>query len=605
MAMKKDHVFRTIYFIMAVMFTVSSAVCAEEKRFEATVSRNIVTLGQSIQLNLAFEGTKDVSAPEISDIDGFQSRYSGPSTMMSIVNGRMSSSITHIYRLIPLKTGKFRVGPFSFRQKGDTYVSNDLLVEVIDSPSGRAATMRRQRSNNTSLKDRVFLTMLAGKDRPYINEPVPVTIKLYISGLSVRDIQYPEFSHEGFSAEQFGTPKQYQERKGNLVYDVVEFNTEIFGTQVGAFSLGPATIQANLAMKRERRGHSNGFFGRDPFEGFFGGYRTEPIELKSDALELSVLSLPEEGRPAGFHGALGDFDFHIEASPREVMAGDPVTLKMTVSGKGNFSTVQSPVLPQLKDFKVYEPQTTQGENRKIFEQVVIPLSAAVKEVPAVSFSFFDTLSGEYRIISKGPLPISVTKPETREVATIIESTGTAQRTIRKEDFGRDIIYIKGSQGELRKRGAYLHNSSVYLLLHAVPLLLFVSAWILQKRRERLSTDIGYARRLSAPKKAGKGIREAERLLHKNLTKEFYDAVFKTLREYIGDRFHIASGGITADIIDNALKNKSVEENVLIQLRNIFRECDMARYASSALGPENMKQTLAYLKEVIDHLERHK
>jgi hypothetical protein len=120
--------------------------------------------------------------------------------------------------------------------------------------------------------------MHAGKDRLYINEPVPLTIKLYISGLSVRDIQYPEFSYEGFSTEQLGKPKQYQERKGSLVYDVVEFNTEIFGTKVGTFSLGPATIQANLFLKRERRGHSDGFFGRDPFEGFFGGYRTEPIE---------------------------------------------------------------------------------------------------------------------------------------------------------------------------------------------------------------------------------------------------------------------------------------------------------------------------------------
>jgi hypothetical protein len=605
MAMKKDHVFGTIYFIMAVMLAVSSAVGAEEIRFEATVSRNIVSLGQSIQLNLAFQGTKDVSAPELSDIDGFQSRYTGPSTMMSIVNGRLSSSITHIYRLVPLKTGKFRLGPFSLQQKGKTYVSNDLVVEVIDSASGRAATPHRQRRQNTSLKERVFLTMHAGKDRLYINEPVPLTIKLYISGLSVRDIQYPEFSYEGFSAEQLGKPKQYQERKGSLVYDVVEFNTEIFGTNVGTFSLGPATIQANLVLKRERRGHSDGFFGRDPFEGFFGGYRTESIELKSDTVELSVLSLPDEGRPPGFQGALGGFDFHIEASPREVIAGDPVTLKMTVSGKGNFTTVQSPVVSQSKDFKVYGPQTKQEGNRKIFEQVVIPLNDAVKEIPSVSFSFFDTESGKYSTISRGPVPISVTKPETREVATIIESAGTAQRTIRKEDFGRDIIYIKESPGKLKKKGDYFHKHILFLLLQTVPLWLLLSAWTIQKRREKISTDIGYARRLRAPRKAGKGIRNAESLLNKNQTEEFYDSVFKTLREYLGDRFHLPSGGMTGDIVDSALKDRNVNEDILLKLGNIFKECDMARYAPSALDTDNMRNTLNDLREVIDHLERHK
>lgn len=605
--MKKIHGQVMSAFLLSTLFILSSVVHAKEIRFEATVSRNVVPLGHSIQLNLAFEGTKDVSAPDLPDIDGFQSRYVGPSTMMSIVNGRMSSSITHVYRLIPLKTGKFAIGPISFQDNGDTYISNDLVVEVIDSASGPAAAPHRQGRQNTSLKDRVFLTMETGKDSFYINEPVPVTFKLHISGMSVRDIQYPEFSHEGFSAEQFGKPKQYQESRGGIVYDVVEFKTEIFGTEVGTFTLGPATIQANLVVKREERGHSSPFdrfFGHDPFEDFFGGYRTEPIELKSDAIGLSVLSLPGAGRPPGFQGALGDFDFHIEVSPREVKAGDPVTLTMTVSGQGNFTTVQSPAVPLSKDFKVYEPRTTQKTDRKTFEQVVIPLSDTVREIPSVTFSFFDTGSGKYRTITRGPVPLSVAKPEKQEVATIIGPAGTAQRTITNEDLGRDIIYIKGSPGTLRKKGAFLFKNSLFLSLHSVPLLLLISAWILQKRRERLSTDIGYARRLSAPKKAGKGIREAGRLMDKGQTLEFYDSVFKTLREYIGDRFHIASGGITADIIDNALKKEGVNEGVLAQLRNIFRECDMARYASSELGAEDMKKTVNDLKEVINHLERH-
>jgi hypothetical protein len=288
-----------------------------------------------------------------------------------------------------------------------------------------------------------------------------------------------------------------------------------------------------------------------------------------------------------------------------VIAGDPVTLKMTVSGKGNFTTVQSPVVPQSKEFKVYDPQTKQEENRKIFEQVVIPLSDTVKEVPSVSFIFFDTESGEYRTILRGPVPISVAKPETREVITIIEASDTAQRTIRKEDFGRDIIYIKESSGRLKKKGDYLHKNILFLLLQTVPLWLLLSAWIIQKRREKISTDIGYARRLRAPRKAGKGIRNAERLLNKNQTEEFYDFVFKTLREYLGDRFHLPSGGMTGDIVDSALKDRNVHEDILLKTGNIFKECDMARYASSELGADNMRNTLKDLREVIDHLERHK
>jgi hypothetical protein len=128
---------------------------------------------------------------------------------------------------------------------------------------------------------------------------------------------------------------------------------------------------------------------------------------------------------------------------------------------------------------------------------------------------------------------------------------------------------------------------------------------LKKRRDRLSTDIGYARRLKAPRKAGKGIKEAEQYLHNNMTHDFYDSVFRTLREYIGNRFHLASGGITVDDVEHVLKERNIEASVMDKIKNIFAKCDMARYAPAELGAEKRESTLKELKETIDFLERNK
>jgi hypothetical protein len=584
--------------VIIALLLASTTSFADEVRFEAAVNSSIVSLGQSLQLSLQFTDSRKVPAPELPDINGFRSRYSGPSTRMSIVNGRMSSSVTHVYRLVPLKTGKFTVGPFSFEHNGDTYVSNALRIEVVDSTAGSGAHQQRRQGAGTDLKDRLFLTMQTGKSRVYINEIIPLTIKLYVSGISIRDIQYPEFSHDGFSSGEFGKPKQYQESKEGIRYDVVEFNKAIFGTKTGELSLGPAKLQANLVIKQQRRRRLS------VFDNFFG-YGTEPVELDSEKVALTVMPLPKDTKPVGFSGAVGNFNFDITVSPKHVKTGDPLTLTMTITGDGNYNTVTSPKLKASKDFKVYDPQLKQNEGRKIFEQILIPLSHTVTEIPEITFSFFNTERGRYETVSRGNVPVTVAKPDKKEEITIMEAPQVSGRNIIKEKLGRDIIYIKESPGSLRSRGDYLYRNKGFLLLHTLPLILFISVRIMQKRKKRLNTDIGYARRLSAPKKAKKGIQEAENCLNKNSTEEFYDAVHKTIREYIGDRFHLASGGITVDIIDDTLKDRKIEETLLDGLKNIFEECDMARYAPSQLSAENMKNTLKNLKEIIDYLEKHK
>ena len=88
--------------------------------------------------------------------------------------------------------------------------------------------------------------------------------------------------------------------------------------------------------------------------------------------------------------------------------GDPITLKMTISGEGNFKTVNIPTLNFGDAFKVYEPELQQDEGIKTFKQVIIPKSDTIKEIPEVRFSFFDTNLGRYSTITEGPVPIEVT-----------------------------------------------------------------------------------------------------------------------------------------------------------------------------------------------------
>lgn len=593
-----NHFSLNIIIVMGLLLSFSGETALAGKiDFEVSADRNIVAIGQVLKLQLKFDSSKNVPAPKIDGIDGFQSRYAGPSTMMSIVNGRITSSVTHIYSLIPLKTGRFRIGPFSLDYKGDTYTSNSLDIEVVDKRPAEGASSGHKGSEQ-AINDRVSLVMEAGKSRAYLNEVIPLTIKLYVNSLSIREIEYPVFEHEGIAVGEFEEPLQYQERKGGIPHDVIEFKTMMFATRSGDLVLGPAKVKSNLLIKTKKR-HSSSIFG-----GFFG-YEKYPIELSSKQISLDILPLPEKGRPKDFKGAVGSFSLNVEASPVEVRAGDPVTLKLSIAGDGNFDTVTVPVLKDYKSFKTYEPQVTKGENYKVFELILIPKDKTVTKLPDIYFSFFDPGKKEYRTIAKKDILLKVLKPEKEEELTIIEAPRTANRTKIKERLGRDIIYIKESPGKFRTRGRYLYMMPLYYIIQILPLMLLISLWTLKKRKERLSSDIGYARRTSALKKAKKGLGTAEKHLKNNRTEDFYGAVSKTIREYLGNRFHISSGGMTVDIVNSFLKDKGLNEEVLLNIKAIFHECDIARYAVKELGTAEMEITLTHLREVINYCEKIK
>ena len=529
---------------------------------------------------------------------------------MSIVNGKVSGSITHIYVLLPTKVGTFNLGPFKFEHNGDKYISNPISVEVVEGQVQNSALPNNPaESEIKDLSDKVFVSIDTKKNQAYLNEIIPVTIKLYVNRLGIRDIQYPEFSHEGFSLGTFDKPNQYTEVYRGVNFDVIEFRTSISGLRPGEFRIGPAHIKCNLIIRKQnKRGSpfgSDNSFDAGIFDDFFGRFETYPLDLKSADSALHILSLPEENKPADFSGTLGDFQLEVTAAPLEVKVGDPVTLKMTVSGEGNFSSVGVPKLKSEEGFKIYEPQIKQEGNQKRFEQIVMPMNAQVKEIPLIALSFFDVKAGQYKTINKGPFPITIIKPEKEEEQKVVESKPLEAIPFKEEKLGRDIIYIKESCGRLSRKGDYLYQQKIFLGFQIIPLLFYLLSAMVYKRRQRLKTDLKYARGVSAPGRAKAGMRQARHYLSQKNIQKFYDTLFSTLQEYLGNRFHLPSKGITISVIDEHLSREGASEEVLVKLRDIFRDCDMARYASAQLTPEHMRDSLNKLEEVIDYFQRKK
>ena len=101
-----------------LVFGLTCPAAALEVSVHASVRPQRATLGEALTLSIEVRGAQDTPAPAL-NIDGFESRYLGPSTQVSISNGQVAASVQHRYTLVPLKPGQFHSGShFPWNIKG-------------------------------------------------------------------------------------------------------------------------------------------------------------------------------------------------------------------------------------------------------------------------------------------------------------------------------------------------------------------------------------------------------------------------------------------------------------------------------------------------------
>jgi len=108
----------------------------------------------------------------------------------------------------------------------------------------------------------------------------------------------------------------------------------------------------------------------------------------------------------------------------------------------------------------------------------------------------------------------------------------------------------------------------------------------------------------APRQARKGLLEAKKLMEQGKRMEFYDTLFKTLQEYLANKFHLSLGAVTLENVQASLNSKEGNETFGAQLKILFDECEMARFAAVSFEKENMRQSYLRLEKLIDYCERH-
>ncbi len=578
---------------------------ADDISFEASVNSNKISLKEALQLVLTVGNAKnDVDPVSLPNIDGFEARYVGPSTSYSWINGVSHSERSFTYNLYPSKTGHFKIPSITATINGKDYATNPIEVEVVNGEAANAggsseSDERRQAEEN--LKDKIFMRMSLPTQEPFLNQQLPLRIKLYVRDIPMRDIQMPKLEQDSFIMDAFSAPVQSTETLNGLQYDTVEFKAYIYPTRIGEVIIAPAKVEGNLIYKGGS-GRRAGAFGDDFFNSFFDNLTARPVSVTSNNLRLNVQSLPE-GKPVDFSGAVGQFDFTATVSPVEVKAGDPITLRMSITGQGNLKNVRMPAFVDA-DFKDYDPLVKDIDGGKAIEQVIIPTDETVTAVGPLQFSYFDDLSKEYKTITQGPFEIKVTKPaegqEFKAVgfAQLNDKPTLAQSTQEQQvNFWKELL-VKTKQAGLK----LLHQLMFWVLL--ISTVVIITGWrIWQAYRNRLATDTAFARRTKAFKGAREGIAQAKDALAKQDAKGFYAAVQKTINNYFADKMHRGLGAVSTTDIEVFLKTKNINGEILSSLTTILSCCEAVRFGGGNADPSRMQADFDKLQTLLASIEK--
>ena len=273
-----------------------------------------------------------------------------------------------------------------------------------------------------------WLRVIIPKDNLYVGEMMPVQVKAYFRlGLKATLNGLPTLSSDAFTLNKLSDdPAETTEVISGVPYTVLTWPTSLAAVKAGDYSLGlelPVLVQVRDRTARPHNPFQSmapkGFFN-DPFfddsffDDFFGATREKPMTLKTEPSAMHIEPLPTANRPAEFTGAVGQFEVSSEATPVQVTAGDPVTLKISVTGRGNFDRVTLPGLANSAQWKTYQPTqsfkangNTGYEGTKTFEQAVVPEQSGRQTIPALKFCYFDPESAQFVTRSTQPIAVEV------------------------------------------------------------------------------------------------------------------------------------------------------------------------------------------------------
>jgi len=526
-----------------------------------TVSPQPMMAGEPAQIEL----TSSEAYPEINEfprLEGVSWKQGASKGMQTnIVNFKTSTKYTVRYTFVPQKEGELTIPALNILLGKKKTFTDPVSVKVISRKySASPATDKPGAKESAKLEDLLFLKCipLTDRDSIYIGEEIYMDIKIYsVSGLNyepswpeinIENAAFRDFSAVNDKNGRFEPFRESVEKIRGQTFKVLIFRTALRPIASGTLS-GKVLERCNVVIPNDNKGASP---RRDPFDDFFSGgfgspfsnYRKIEQALTCDVPPITVKQLPDVNGTKNFLGLIGKWTVKTSLSQETLKTGEPVTLRVSVSGDGTTDTLKTPEL-KIEGFRAYPPEVKKsaasGKTGAEISYVLIPLQEGTADIN-LNVSYFSVESGRYVEVPFSR-KIKVEKSDIRSASVVADSAGTADQstvTARKSDDTKKhegILYLKKNPSGAVLLPLWKNHILLILFLFTFGPAVWGISELNYRRKIRLEKDPFLKRKMRALSRKGAIIRE----IRKSAPEKIHALIQNEVVPYLNDLLGLPPG----------------------------------------------------------------
>ncbi|MCX6276916.1 MAG: BatD family protein [Bacteroidetes bacterium] len=612
--------------VLFVLFALYTSVGFSQDVQLTGQAKQVVSPGETFTLvyTLNSQGS-GFQGPRIQSFDLLSGPNTSTSSSIRSVNGRTTMTITYsfTYLLQANREGTFDIPAATVTANGKQVTSNIVTVKVAkgvaasgtpgQSGGQNRSAAPRSGAESGNIND-VYVKAFASNSNPIQGEGIVVTYKVFtkvpIAQINISKLSsFSGFWSQNLMKENDKLPQTTQIIDGEqyVVADIRKI--ALFPLKSGSLVIDPLELSCVAQVRRQTKTKTGDPFFDDFFNDSFFNSGVANVEktLKSNPVTINVRPLPNQSKPVDFSGAVGSFTFTSEIDKTRLKTNEAVTLKCTISGRGNIQLIDKMNVIFPPDFESYDPKVTSNiqttasgiSGNQIFEYLLIPRKPGKFTIKPILFSYYDLDKKRYETLTSPEFNLDVEKGS-GEAGSIQSYSGANKEDIKY--IGSDIRHIKEGVFELKPVGSKFFGSFLFWLLLIIPVFCFIGFVVLWRKMAARRSDTVLMKNLRATKTARKRLHSAEQFQKTGQQDDFYIAISQAIWGYLSDKFGIAVSELSIDSVHEALRQKSVEESLINQFIETLNNTEFARFAPGE-KTVNMERIYNEALEVISSMER--
>lgn len=581
----------TCLIMMARAFAIAPLV-------NATLEPEQIAMGETAQLTITSSGTgmEPITLPEVS---GLEFRVVGQSRRIEIVNGATLTTTAIVLRITPQTTGIFtipgitpRSQPLLLRVNPDTGAGGSSSGN-FNSPSRPPVIPGGSTANGIRLTadGSAFIRLILPKHEAFVGESLPVEIEVGMRAGVVSSLNgLPTLSGGDFTLNNLSRqPERVEKLIDGKPFTLLTWHSVLAPIKPGSFTLSVASpLTIRVRTRPQRDSMIDDLLG-DPFmQNFFGATVPKDITVTSPPVDLTVLALPPEGRPPDFSGAVGTFKIAGDISSTTAAAGDPLTLRMRVTGAGNFDRVDSSMLDHVDQWKTYPPKSSFApadalgyKGEKTFEQPLIASQPGAQTLPALKFSFFDPNARRYETVRSSPLAVTISPSLADSTQSAPPPGSTAAAPANAAGSGLRPDHVEADRFADSLVPLYLQPR--FLAVPSLLTLLFAGGWLGLRRRSPDAAHAPKQRARTLSKAAARVLKQMQTAARTGDVPLFFTSARSGLQQKLAARWQVAAAGITTADVEARLGEDGED------IRQIFALADEANYSGGRMNATDFER----------------